>query len=161
MRADGRGCLGRGGADALAGAALARSGQLLAALVAFKSDITYAAEGAERTMRQDGGEATFPRAWLTPVGKYYFELLSLWVVIGGDLKFSRNRRNNTVKGPLISFIEAAANPVLGPAAAKRSTLPDIINLAKRIMDDGRLKTTVSKLRRLDPASEVNSTAGGN
>jgi hypothetical protein len=77
-----------------------------------------------------------PKAWLTPRAQYYSGLLALWVHIGGDLKFSRNRQTRRLQGPLIEFLEAAASPALGPEALKNTSLQHIIDLVKQGLVEG-------------------------
>jgi hypothetical protein len=78
---------------------------------------------------QEKGIKLKPRYWLTPLGNYYLGVLSLWIKIGGEMRYSRVQ--GTLSGPLVEFVEAVANPVLGEFAYKRNSLQDILDLARR------------------------------
>jgi hypothetical protein len=80
-----------------------------------------------------GGYA--PKFLLTPRGSYYHGVLCLWVAIGGDLKFSRNRKTKALQGPLVEFLKAVAGPVLGIEAVKNTSLQHVIELNRRTLDD--------------------------
>jgi hypothetical protein len=75
-----------------------------------------------------------PKSLVTPRGSYYNSILCLWIEIGGDLKFSRQRKSKVLQGPLIEFLEAATNPVLGVEALKNTSLQSVIELTRRVLD---------------------------
>jgi hypothetical protein len=61
---------------------------------------------------------------------FYTLLVTLWTQMGGEIKVSRNRRTRQLCGPLIKFIKAAANPVLGAATLRGGSLQELIEAAR-------------------------------
>jgi hypothetical protein len=90
----------------------------------------------DRILREFGSARVQPgrglrsKFWCTPKGFLYFEIISLWVKIGGELKFQRDKATKSLGGPLLDFMEAVANPLLCNVALKRESLRDVIELAR-------------------------------
>jgi hypothetical protein len=62
--------------------------------------------------------------------QYYFRLLSIWAELGGQLRRSVNPYTGVEGGPLIRFLQAAADPVLGPRACQASSIKHLLKEAK-------------------------------
>jgi hypothetical protein len=75
-----------------------------------------------------------PEADLVParVG-YQFDVLQVWIRLGGKLQFSRHPKTRKPQGPLIRFFRAVTNPVMGASAPSLESLPDIIRREKRVL----------------------------
>lgn len=80
------------------------------------------------------GEATIVR-------EFYYWLCGAWAALGGRYTYTRkDEPNNKVDGPLVCFLLAAADPVLGPRALKRASLKHVIEAARRLRPIAPIRT---------------------
>ena len=59
---------------------------------------------------------------------FQFDVLDLWLLLGGQLRFSRNMGTGKITGPLARYFNAVAHPIVGGQLA---SLPDILKRYKR------------------------------
>ena len=63
---------------------------------------------------------------------YEWEILEVWIALGGQLGISRHPRTGKVQGPLARFFRAVTVPVMGASAPALETLRDVIARHERI-----------------------------
>jgi hypothetical protein len=64
---------------------------------------------------------------------YFRQVLSFWMKLGGELKYSRNPHTKKLGGPLIRFFQTVTNPVLGDQAPALESVKDIIEREHRLL----------------------------
>jgi hypothetical protein len=67
---------------------------------------------------------------------YEWEVLEIWILLGGRLGISRHPKTGKVQGPLARFFRAVTAPVMGAAAPALETLRDAIARHERIRRAG-------------------------
>jgi hypothetical protein len=72
----------------------------------------------------DGFPKAGPRVW------FQFGVLKIWTDLGGKLQISRHPTTAKIKGPLVRYFSAAAQPVQGGSL---ESLPDVVARQKTLM----------------------------
>jgi hypothetical protein len=72
------------------------------------------------------------RHFNSPRLMYEWEILEIWVQLGGRLGISRHPRTGKVQGPLARFFRAVTVPVMGASAPALETLRDAIARHEKI-----------------------------
>jgi hypothetical protein len=70
-----------------------------------------------------------------PRTRFQFQVLEIYVSLGGKLRISRNSNSQKVQGPLAKYFFAVVRPVMGESTPSPESLPGIVDRQKRIMGE--------------------------
>jgi hypothetical protein len=107
------------------------------------------------------GIGNLPKVYFRPARlDFQCDVLKVWALLGGQLRFSRHPKTGRPQGPLIKFFQAVTTPVMGASAPSLESLPDIIRRQKKSRDDGALHFLRRDFRGLLKATAALQKANG-